>query len=92
VGDFEETRCGGYGCTDDNPHSHHTDGSVDEDAYRRGFQQGSEMALRAVEAGISARDLERWRSAVYRWRFKVSHKKRVQPPRAKGLYGTEGGV
>jgi len=27
---------------------------VDEDAYRRGFQQGSEMALRAVEAGKPA--------------------------------------
>ena len=80
------------------------DGTAGLEAGSAGRRQGSASergrikliitsdAARAAARGISARDLERWRSAVYRWRFKVSHKKRVEPPRAKGLYGTEGGV
>jgi hypothetical protein len=39
----------------ENPHAHHTDGPIDEDAYRRGFQQGSEAALEAIKAGMPRR-------------------------------------
>jgi hypothetical protein len=68
----------------ENPHAHHTDGPIDEDAYRRGFQQGSEAALEAIKAGMPRRRLERWRMAIYRWRFMRSHKKRTPPPRING--------
>jgi hypothetical protein len=65
-----------------NPHSHHVeaDGLEDEDAYRRGFQQGSEATLRAVERGATGPRLKRWRAAIYRWRFQTTHKKRIEPP------------
>jgi hypothetical protein len=78
MSDFEKTRYEAQ--LDDNPHSHCTDGSIDEDAYRRGFQQGSVIALKAIKDGIHPKRLERWRMAVYRWRFMRSHKKRTPAP------------
>ena len=64
-----------------NPHSHDdADGPEDDDANRRGFQRGSEAALRAVEDGVSERSLIRWRAAIYRWRFAVSHRRQIAPP------------
>jgi hypothetical protein len=64
----------------DNDHAHDTDGPEDEDAYRRGFQQGSEFAFRAIEGGASSMLLAKWRKAIYRWCFDVTHKKRHSPP------------
>lgn len=66
-----------------NPHSHRSDGPIDEDAYRRGFQQGFETALQGIANGIAARRLERWRMAIYRWRFMRTHKQRIEPPQIK---------
>jgi hypothetical protein len=67
----------------DNPHAHHTNGPADEEAYRRGFQQGAHMVLQAIESGVPPHRLERWSMAVYRWRFMRSHKKRIPPPEIK---------
>jgi hypothetical protein len=64
----------------ENPHAHHTDGPVDEDAFRRGFQQGVEIALRGIASGVAAHRLERWRMAIFRWRFMRTHKQRIEPP------------
>jgi hypothetical protein len=84
MSDFEKTR---YKTDeDDNPHSHNTDGPIDEDAYRRGFQQGSEAALEAIKVGVSRRRIERWRMAIYRWRFERTHKKRIEPPQINGKH------
>jgi hypothetical protein len=64
----------------ENPHSHHTNGPIDEDAYRRGYQQGAYHALRAVDAAVSNHQLSRWEKAIVRWRFKVTHKSRIPAP------------
>jgi phytoene dehydrogenase-like protein len=66
-----------------NPHAHDdTDGPADEDAYRRGFQQGAEEALRALDRGTPRARLKRWQTQVYDWRFLKSHKRRTPPPQA----------
>ena len=36
-----------------NPHVHHTDGPADEDAYRRGFQQGASAVLEMLQKDVS---------------------------------------
>jgi hypothetical protein len=66
----------------DNPHAHTSPilGPPDEDAYRRGFQQGVMAALDAVEQGCPPGRLAKWKDAIYRWRFDASHKKRVPHP------------
>jgi hypothetical protein len=43
---------------------------VRESAYRRGYQQGFEEALAALEDGISAKELERLRRLISDWRYR----------------------
>lgn len=48
-----------------------------EMAYRRGFDQGSYIAARAMERG----NYDRWRKAVTRWRFQYrTTRQYVRPP------------
>jgi hypothetical protein len=63
-----------------NPHAHHTDGPADEDAYRRGYQQGAWHALQAFKAKVPAWLLEEWAQAIYRWRFELTQSKRHPAP------------
>src|SRR5437016_2973326 len=41
-----------------------------ESAYRRGYQQGFEMALDAIQEGIQPSLLQRLRSLISDWRFR----------------------
>jgi hypothetical protein len=69
-----------------NPHVYHTDGSADEDAYRRGFQQGASAVLEMLQNDVSPTRSDRWWAAVYDWRFNCSHKKRARPPDWRDYY------
>ena len=69
-----------------NPHRHTTDGTPEEDAYRRGFQQGAQAAIDALEFHIGEDMtylIRRWWDAVYDWRFNASHKTMLEPPRER---------
>jgi hypothetical protein len=65
----------------DNPHAHYTKpGDLpDEDAYRRGFQQGVFVALLARQL-CSINKVKRWYDAVSNWRYNSTHAKRTPPP------------
>ena len=71
-----------YFSTEGNIHAHYTDGPADEDAYRRGFQQGAHAAVEALQRGLPPYLVERWMMEIYRWRFQKTHKKRFEAPRA----------
>ena len=46
-----------------NPHVHHTDGPADEDAYRRGFQQGASAVLEMLQNNVSPTRSDFWWAA-----------------------------
>src|SRR5258708_2751824 len=62
-------------------HAHTTDGTPEEDAYRRGFQQGSEEAFKLLSAPDEV--IESFRKAVRDWRFDASHKTEIRPPNVR---------
>jgi hypothetical protein len=69
---------------DPNPHSHGSNvrvGSVDEDAYRRGFEHGMTAVLHLPWVTVSRpKRAQRWIRAVWKWRCMTSHKYRIPPP------------
>ena len=64
-----------------NPHSHHTDGTAEEDAYRRGFDQGSHAVIAAIIDGASLEEIKRWKTSVSKWRHDRTHHKMTEPPK-----------
>jgi hypothetical protein len=59
-----------------------------EMAYRRGFHQGAYAALWAVGSGATAQALEKWLSAVVKWRRKARvRKERVVWENPPGIEG-----
>ncbi len=68
--------------TDDrNPHAHDTKpGDLpEEDAYRRGFQQGIHAALIARQV-CPLNKVKHWYDDISDWRYKSTHAKRTPPP------------
>jgi hypothetical protein len=61
-------------------------GPADEDAYRRGFQQGAFAVLEMLQEDVSPRRSDSWWAAVYDWRFNCSHKERTRPPDWRDYY------
>lgn len=69
-----EQRCSSEG----NPCKHRDD---DRDGdYRRGYQQGMWAALKYIEDGVDEATIQKWKDAVYNWRFLKTKKKFYPAP------------